>query len=158
VNNGKTPRRFEEGEEDIGLNVDEQAARAPEKTKTPLSLPGNTAGRKNVDVASLFFNGTNNELHLDDMVVLDKVANLHREHGGIVQLNGYAAAVASDGKPRSADDSKLVARRHAMTAAKALMDRGVPPAGINIVGNVETLSTPGATVKDQTRVEIQFRY
>lgn len=153
------PRKPEEGEEDIGLNVDAQSQPAPLKTSAaPLSIPGNTAGRKNIDVASLYFNGTNNELHLDDMVVLDKVASLHREHGGIVQLNGYAAPVASDGKPRSADDSKLVARRHAMTAAKALMDRGVPPAGINIVGNVETLSAPGATVKDQTRVEIQFRY
>ncbi|MFN7902614.1 MAG: hypothetical protein ACK5O1_07300 [Holosporales bacterium] len=142
------------------MPADSQVTPTPAPRTAPLSA--NTTqeptAHKTVDIATLYFEGASSNFNMEDRSVLDQVAELHRQHGGIVQIAGFATPYARDGNHRKTDDTKAIARNHATSTANALMDRGIPLAAISVRGQPETLNNPATAGRDATRIEIQFKY
>jgi flagellar motor protein MotB len=141
------------------MPTDTQAA-TPAPRTAPLSAKTTPEPMANkiVDIATLYFEGAASNFNTEDRNVLDQVAELHRQHGGVVQIAGFATPYARDGNRRKADDTNAIARNHATATANALMDRGIPLAALSVRGQPETLNNPATAGRDATRIEIQFKY
>ncbi|MEO3431978.1 OmpA family protein [Inquilinus sp. CAU 1745] len=120
----------------------------PEPRFTPDSASGEEAG-------TVYFESGQADLGVEELAVLDRIAEAHAAQGGEIRVVGHAASGAADAVGTETVPAEL-SRQRAQSVADALVQRGVDRSSIWVSGAADT--QPASGPAEARRVQIYLDY
>lgn len=120
----------------------------PEPRFTPDAASGDEAG-------TVYFDAGQTDLGVEELAVLDSVAEAHAAQGGEIRVVGHAASGAADAVGTETVPAEL-SRQRAQSVADALVQRGVERSSIWVSGAADT--QPASGPAEARRVQIYLDY